>query len=57
MTRYRTYLERLYPALLAVYDRLDFPKVKIDGTLSANDVARAVQEAMVAMRQTAAQRE
>jgi len=44
LERHKTYLERLYPALLAIYDRLDFPKVKIDGMLRPEDTFRAAKQ-------------
>lgn len=50
MTRYKTYLDRLYPELLTIYDRLEFPKIKIDGILSPDDTLRAAREAMLALR-------
>jgi hypothetical protein len=54
MVRYKAYLDRLYPELLAVYNRLDFPKAKIDGTLSLDDIARAAREALLTLRKTIA---
>ncbi len=50
MTRYRTYLDRLYPELLEIYDRLDLPKVKIDGSQTAEEVLRASREAFLMFR-------
>jgi|HubBroStandDraft_2_1064218.scaffolds.fasta_scaffold213547_1 hypothetical protein len=52
MVRYKTYLDRLYPELLSIYDRLDFPKIKIDGTLSPDNTAREASEAVLALRRT-----
>lgn len=50
MARYKAYLDRLHPELLAIYDRLNLPKVKIDGAASLEDNYRAVSESLHRMQ-------
>jgi deoxyadenosine/deoxycytidine kinase len=53
MARYKAYLDRLHPELLAIYDRLSLPKVKIDGTAPQEESYRAVAEALHRIRHEA----
>jgi deoxyadenosine/deoxycytidine kinase len=53
MVRYKTYLDHLYPELFSIYDRLEFPKIKIDGTLPVDVTLRLALEAIKTLRHTA----
>jgi adenylate kinase family enzyme len=50
MARYEAYLERLYPELLAIFNRLDFPKVKIDGMSHPEQTFREASQALRHLR-------
>lgn len=52
MAQYRAYLDRLYPELLAIYDRLEFPKAKIDGTGLPSETLCAACEAIKRFRES-----
>jgi hypothetical protein len=50
MVKYKAYLTRLYPELLAIYDRLDVPKAKVNGSAGLEATSPAVVEAFRRLR-------
>lgn len=47
MTRYRKYIEKLYPELLNLYTELPLPKIKINANYPIKDVLQKTSESLV----------
>jgi hypothetical protein len=52
MSRYKDHRERLYPELLAIHNRLEFPRIEIDGRLPPDDTVHAANQASLELRRS-----
>ena len=49
LSEYRGYLDRLYPQLVSIYERLELPKIRVDGSRPLCETEAAVLDAVRAL--------